>query len=147
VTILAGFTPFINEYIFYIVILRGRCINMKELINLWIEQVNQKQALRKMIKGSSFSFQLRIGKKEILIKIDNGAIYLEEYSQLKAHLKKLEGKEELILSIILGERKLRDAVKNNEITTTFSLREQLLLESLFFLGKPMLLKKISAKIY
>ncbi len=120
---------------------------MIELVKLWTEQVNQKSALRTLIKDFCFSFQLRIEKKNITLKIENGTIDLEEASRLPSLNKRLEGNEELFLSIILGERKLREAVKNHEITTTFSIRELLLMESLFYLGKPDLLDKFSTGSY
>ncbi|WP_428911118.1 hypothetical protein [Niallia sp. Krafla_26] len=119
---------------------------MIELIKLWTEQVNRKQALRTMIKDLCFSFQLKMGKKDITVKIEKSRIHLEEYSRPQDSTRRLEGNEELFLSIILGERKLREAVKRNEITTTFSIRELLLLESLFYLGKPELLHKFATKI-
>lgn len=112
---------------------------MIQLVKLWTKQVNQKAALRKMLKGIHFSFQLTIEKKTVTIKIENGLVHVEETSQHRPQDKRLEGNEELFLSIIYGERKLREVVENNEMKTTFSIRELLLVESLFYLGKPDLL--------
>ncbi|WP_338471906.1 hypothetical protein R4Z10_03830 [Niallia sp. XMNu-256] len=118
---------------------------MIELVNLWVEQVNRKLTLRTLIKNLCFSFQLRIEKRDIILEIDKGMINLEATPRVLPQPKRLEGSEELFLSIILGEKKLREAVKSNEITTTFSFRELLLMETLFYLGKPELLSEFATK--
>lgn len=120
---------------------------MLKLIQLWIEQVNQKQSLRTMLKDLSFSFQLWIENKKMTVMIQNGLIKIEEFVQSQTQNKRLEGDEELFLSILLGERKLREAVNSKEISSNLSFRELLLLESLFYLGKSELIGHFSAKIY
>lgn len=119
---------------------------MVELIKLWIAEVNRKKALRSLLKELRFSFAIKIDQAIVPLTIKNGHIKLnEDMDQNIASPKKLEGEEETFLSILLGEQKLRDAVNNKEVTSTFSYRELLLLESLFFLAKPNLLSKFLAK--
>jgi len=118
---------------------------MLELIKLWIKEVNRKKSLRALLKELYFSFAIKIDQAIIYLTIKNGHVHLNESSEHENPLKRIEGEEEIFLSIILGEQKLREAVKSKKISTTVSYRELLLLESLFFLAKPNLLSKFAKK--
>lgn len=119
---------------------------MVKLIKLWMMEVNRKKDLQLLLKGLCFSFYIKIEKKDILLKIENGCIILGEQENNERVAKRIEGKEALFLSIILGEQKLREAVRKKELSTTCSYRELLLLESLFYLAKPNLLLKVNSEI-
>jgi hypothetical protein len=107
---------------------------MFESIKLWIVQVNQKQVLHSILKKHCFSFCLKIGKEEVYLKIESGRIDLVEKQLSRTVEKLIEGSEEVFLSILLGKRKLREAIRNQDMTTTFSFRELLLFETLFYLS-------------
>lgn len=116
-----------------------------QLINLWIIEVNRKKNLQLLLKGSCLSFLIKIEKKDILLKIENGCIRLEEKNNHLFAGKMIEGREELFLSILIGKKKLREAVKKRELVTTCSYRELLLLESLFYLAKPNFYSNINSE--
>src|SRR4051812_40645890 len=109
-------------------------------------EVNRKRDLQFLLKGSCFSFYIKMEQKEILLKIENGCILLNEKESNEREAKIIEGKEELFLAILLGEQKLREAVKKRELWTTCSYRELLLLESLFYLAKPNLSLKANSEL-
>ncbi|MCQ6275619.1 hypothetical protein JMM81_11685 [Bacillus sp. V3B] len=114
---------------------------MVKLIKLWVMEINRKKNLQLLMRELCFSFYIKIEKSDILLKIENGHILLDEKATNECAAKVIEGKEELFLSILLGEQKLREAVKKRELSTTCSYRELLLLESLFYLAKPNLFMK------
>jgi hypothetical protein len=118
---------------------------MVKLIELWMLEVNQKKNLQLLLKDLCFSFSIKMENKETRLKIENRCILLDEKENNDCTVKIIQGKEELFLSIILGEQKLREAVKNRELATTCSYRELLLLESLFYLAKPNVLLKTDSK--
>ena len=106
---------------------------MLEPIKLWIYQVNQKQVFRSILKKHCFLFCLKSGKEEVYLKVENGQIDFVEKNLPKPVEKVIEGSEEVFLSILLGKRKLREAIRNQDMASTFSFRELLLFETLFYL--------------
>ncbi|WP_338449328.1 hypothetical protein R4Z09_24590 [Niallia oryzisoli] len=109
---------------------------MVGLIKGWLEEVNRKQAVRLLLKGVVFSFVVKTEKDIIYVKVENGVIFLDDEMQDPSVLKRIELQADVLQSILSGERKLREAVKHKAAAATFSFRELLLLESLFFLAKP-----------
>lgn len=108
---------------------------MKELLTVWASEINRKKAFRYILKELRLSFCLFIENEQILVKIENDTLQLIEHGA-QATMKRLSGKREAFLSIFKGERKLTKAVYTKEVETTLSFREQLLLESLFYLARP-----------
>lgn len=114
---------------------------MKELIQLWMKEVNRKQALRILLKETPLSLCLRTNEDDVYIFIHNGKLQLGEKVDEKSVMGVLDGKEESFLSIILGERKLREEIKSKKILTSLSYRNLLLIESLFYLATPNIIPK------
>ncbi len=108
---------------------------MREQLTLWALEINRKKVFRFILKGRLLSFSLLTENEQILIKIEKDSIQLLEYSGDES-LKKLAGTKETFCSLLAGERKLRKALHAKDVETTLSYREQLLLESLFYLARP-----------
>ncbi len=108
---------------------------MREQLTLWALEINRKKVFRFILKERLLSFSILTENEQILIKIENNSLkLLEGVRNLPG--KKLEGKKETFFSLLAGERKLRKAILSKDVETTLSFREQLLLESLFYLARP-----------
>lgn len=108
---------------------------MREQLTLWALEINQKKVFRFILKERLLSFSILTENEQILIKIENDSLKLLDYKE-NGSIKKLAGKKETFHSLLAGERKLRKAIQSKDVETTLSFREQLLLESLFYLAKP-----------
>ena len=108
---------------------------MREQLTLWVLEINRKKAFRFILKERLLSFSILTENEQILIKIENDSLKLLEGGGNLPE-KKLKGKKETFFSLMNGERKLRKAILSKDVETTLSFREQLLLESLFYLAQP-----------
>jgi len=120
------------NYILYKRLIR-EWFSVKELAKLWVSEINRSNSIRLMLKELHFSFCIITDYDRLYLSIEDDSL------QLLAEMdvfpgKRLIGKEEIFCSIFSGQRKLRQAVDNNEIESTLTFREQLLLESLFYLA-------------
>lgn len=109
---------------------------MVSLMKGWLEEVNRKQAVRLLLTDVFFSFVVKTEQDIIHVKVENGVIFFDDEIQEPSVLKRMELQADVLQSILSGERKLREVVKHKAAAATFSFRELLLLESLFFLAKP-----------
>jgi len=109
---------------------------MVNLIKAWLDEVNRKQAVRLLLRGVLFSFSVKTEQDVHTVQIENGLIFLSEEGNQPSSVKWIEVQNDVLQSILIGERKLREAVKERTAATTCTLRELLLLESLFFLATP-----------
>jgi len=108
---------------------------MVDQIKSWLNEVNRKQGVSLLLKDVFFSFALKTEQDVILVNIKNGSIALDEESNYRTKVKRIELKSEILHSLLSGERKLREAVKHKAVISTFTFRELLLVESLLFLAK------------
>ena len=98
--------------------------------------MNRKKALQYMLKGLHFSFCIKTENEMVQLKVENDLFQTCEMNEKEYSIKRIEGKEDVVLSMLSGKVKLRKAVENNEIVTTLTFRELLLLEALFYLARP-----------
>lgn len=107
---------------------------MKELAKSWILEINRKKSIMLLLKEHHFSFCIMTDKEKICLRVENSSLKMNADRDVFP-AKKLIGKEEVFCTIFSGQQKLRKLVEKEEIETTLSYREQLLLESLFYLAR------------
>lgn len=106
---------------------------MKDLPDVFIRELKSKGHLVYFLRKSNFSLLIKAGKISIPLEIMNGEIRKASHT---GHFDvEVSGSEEAVLSLILGELKLRDALFQNKIKMETTFRKKLLLESFFCLGK------------
>ncbi|RBP91320.1 hypothetical protein DFO70_108102 [Cytobacillus firmus] len=106
---------------------------MKDLPDVFIRELKAKGHLGYFLRKSNFSLLIKAGNISIPLKILNGEIRKAGHT---SHFDvEIYGSEKAVLSLILGELKLRDALSQNIIKMETTFREKLLLETFFCLGK------------
>lgn len=122
------------EYIL-IMTVDSEAILMRKMLTLWALEINRKKTFRYILKELRLSVCLLIENEPILIKIENETLQLLE-NEDNHSVKRLAGQRKIFCSLLTGERRLRKAIVAKDVETTLSFREQLLLESLFYLARP-----------
>lgn len=124
------------EYILIMMVdSEAEAILMRKIITLWALEINRKKTFRYILKELRLSVCLLIENEPILIKIENETLQLLE-NEDNYSVKRLAGQRETFWSLLTGERRLRKAIVAKDVETTLSFREQLILESLFYLARP-----------
>lgn len=109
---------------------------MKNILNSLVYEVNNRDHLSTFLKGVDIHVQLSTQTETAYITIIDGQIKVEETTTDKPVTNKIEGKEEVMELLLLGELKLREAQVRKILTVQVSFRTALYLETLFILSKP-----------
>lgn len=106
---------------------------MENLADVFIRENQAKGHVGYLLRKSTFSMLIQAGNINIPLQISNGEI--KKASRIKKFDVMITGSEEVILSIIAGKVKLREALARKDIAIDTTYRKKLLLESFFCLGK------------
>lgn len=106
-----------------------------EQIRTLVEEVNTRGHLCPLLKGNNISVTLSTEEENALLIIKDGKLSTSEWSDKKSDVY-ISGTKNIMMALINGEIKLRNASSNNQVKLHSTLRSALLLESVFFLAMP-----------
>lgn len=101
----------------------------------FIEEVKRKGHISCLLKDVSFSLCMETGKNKVPIMFRDGAILISSPYHDESYDVTISGTEESIHSVLIGEERLRSAMKARKLTVKSTFRRILFLESLFILSK------------
>lgn len=101
----------------------------------FLEEVNKKSHIKRLIQEASFLICLKAGNEEIPFEIRGGNIFIHSADQNSTYDAIISGSLESINIILTGGEKLREAMKWKKVSVETTFRKLLLLESLFYLCK------------
>jgi hypothetical protein len=101
---------------------------------MWVEQVKSNLALKRLLIKNSFSFQIISENQTYQLEIVNKELRVVNDDRVKSN-RFIKGSEGVLIPVLSGYVKLREAIRQKKIITNLTFRELLLLESLMYLGK------------
>ncbi|MGN7426976.1 hypothetical protein ACTHO5_15235 [Cytobacillus praedii] len=108
---------------------------MKEVTAAFIHEVKTKGHLAVFLKGVSFTLCIRTKDEILCIRFQNGDVEICPPEPANTYDVLITGTEERISSILMGNEKLRSAIRAKNILVDSTFRRLLFLESLFLLSR------------
>ncbi|MED3573767.1 hypothetical protein [Cytobacillus praedii] len=108
---------------------------MKEVTAAFIHEVKTKGHLAVFLKGVSFTLCIRTKDEILCIRFQNGDVKICPSEPANTYDVLITGTEERISSILMGNEKLRSAIRAKKILVDSTFRRLLFLESLFLLSR------------
>ncbi|MED3549578.1 hypothetical protein [Cytobacillus praedii] len=108
---------------------------MKEVTAAFIHEVKTKGHLAVFLKGVSFTLCIRTKDDILCIRFQNGDVTICPPEPANTYDVIITGTEERISSILMGNEKLRNAIRAKNILVDSTFRRLLFLESLFLLSR------------
>lgn len=108
---------------------------MEKIAVAFIEEVQSKSHLQKLLIGSSFSICIKAEDFKIPLKFQDGHISMQPDDDKQQYDTTISGTKESIHAILTGREKLREAIKWKNVSVDSTFRRLLMLESLFYLCK------------
>lgn len=108
---------------------------MEELVTAFIHEVKTKEHLAVFLKGNSFSLGIRTENEKMCIRFRNGDVSICSPDPNHTYDVLISGSKDRICSVLMGNEKLRNAMKTKTIFVDSTFRKILFLESLFCLSK------------
>ncbi|WP_313803774.1 hypothetical protein [Cytobacillus sp.] len=109
--------------------------DMKEVTAAFIHEVKTKGHLAIFLKGVFFTLCIRTKDEILCIQFQNGDVKICQPDPSNSYDVLISGSKDQVCSIIKGNEKLRNAIRNKKILVDSSFRRVLFLESLFLLSK------------
>ncbi len=108
---------------------------LKEVTAAFIHEVKTKGHLAVFLKGVSFTLCIRTKDDILYIRFQNGDVKICPSEPANTYDVIITGTEERISSILMGNEKLRNAIRAKNILVDSTFRRLLFLESLFLLSR------------
>lgn len=109
---------------------------MQKLIQQFVHDSNNNQAIAQLIKNENFIVMIKWNEASCAIELKDKQFLATETIEVKPDYM-MEGSSDSLKDIISGKVLLRAMVASNHVKVSATLRKLLFLESLFYLGNVM----------
>lgn len=106
---------------------------MLSVLHIFAEEVNTRAHLTSLLNDIRLSVLIEIDGEGLVLAIDSGRLEIQEVLDQEIDVF-MTVKEPVMKELLLGKMKLRMAQKYNQLKLKSTIRNSLLLESLFFLA-------------
>lgn len=110
---------------------------MQGMIEMFIKEVSAKNHIMQLVKNLDLCIMLVAGNERYYLYFQNHVVALKEDSSLPAEYHvKITGSQESFIQLFAGNIKLRQGVDSKFFEVSCPFRTLLVLESIFFLARP-----------
>ncbi|WP_226678820.1 DUF4388 domain-containing protein [Mesobacillus jeotgali] len=110
---------------------------MRERIDRFVNEVQNKEHVHQLVNKLDLCLKIKAESGTFYLSFKDGKVASHETCMHAGYIATISGMDALLDQLFDGELKLRQGVKMNYISTDCPFRAQLVLESLFFLARPL----------
>ena len=110
---------------------------MRERIDRFVDEIPNKEHILQLVKKLDLSLKLEAESGTYYISFKEGNVNCCESCMHSESIATISGMDPYFDQLFDGELKLRQGIKMNYFTTDCPFRAQLVLESLFYLARPL----------
>ncbi|WP_077214603.1 hypothetical protein [Bacillus dakarensis] len=108
---------------------------MRKLMEMFVEEVNRRKHLSSLLKDVCITVEIKSGQELLFLVVEDETLSIVNKVDKRINVK-INGDQEVLSSLLLGEIKLREAKRRNLLLVESTFRTSLFLESLFKLAMP-----------
>ncbi|MBT2693171.1 SCP2 sterol-binding domain-containing protein [Bacillus sp. ISL-55] len=110
---------------------------MRERIARFANEIQNKKHILQLVNKLELCLKIEAESGTFYLSFKDGKVACQETCMHARYTATISGKDALLDQLFNGDLKLRQLVKMNYFTTDCSFRSQLVLESLFYLARPL----------
>jgi hypothetical protein len=110
---------------------------MREQIARFMNDIQNKKHVQQLVNKLDLNIKIEAESGTFYLSFKDGKVACHEICIHAGYTATISGKDALLVQLFDGDLKLRQGVKLDYITTDCHFRAQLMLESLFYLARPL----------
>lgn len=110
---------------------------MRERIDRFANEIENKKHVLQLVNKLELCLKIEAESGTFYLSFKDGRVAFHETCMHAGYTASISGKDAILEQLFDGDLKLRQGVKMNYISTDCPFRSQLVLESLFYLARPL----------